>query len=185
MAPNWRLQTVPSPIYTHQSPAYFAHQSQSPPLIQNPNSLYSFSACFSAFDSLIPHKNLTMEIMNNHESVIANPLESVPTNRATIDDLDFNQSFGSYGTETGETSERPSKKPKVEENNVVVEYALPVGFLDPINRERIAFKPQSTVEIDNNPKKTVVVPSLFKQFWKAGDYERPVDNSESSSHQGF
>ncbi|XP_021999292.1 protein MICRORCHIDIA 7 isoform X1 [Helianthus annuus] len=61
--------------------------------------------------------------------------------------------------------ERPSKKPKLE-------YALPEGFLDPIIRP-------STLVLDNTSSSS---PSMSKQFWKAGDYEPPLNNNQSISH---
>ncbi|KAL4587082.1 hypothetical protein LXL04_011732 [Taraxacum kok-saghyz] len=112
-------------------------------------------------------------------------MATVSTNMGMIDVLDSNRSFHcSHGADvTDENNGRPNKKPKIEEQ--VVEYALPLGFLDPINHQErsIVCIPQSILEYQNSDHNLkAVVPSLSKQFWKAGDYDDSVSKSESIAH---
>ncbi|KAI3796215.1 hypothetical protein L1987_38881 [Smallanthus sonchifolius] len=65
-----------------------------------------------------------------------------------------------------DTEDRPCKKPKV------VEYGLPEGFLDPIHLHQ-------RQEFGTSHKA-----SMCKQFWKAGDFEGPVNNNQSISNLG-
>ncbi|KVH97875.1 Histidine kinase-like ATPase, ATP-binding domain-containing protein [Cynara cardunculus var. scolymus] len=74
-----------------------------------------------------------------------------------------------------ESNGRPSKKPKIEEKTLTC--ALPQGFLDPMNHDE---RSQSILEYGDSAK--AAVPSMSKQFWKAGDYEGSPNNTESISH---
>ncbi|CAI9263111.1 unnamed protein product [Lactuca saligna] len=135
------------------------------------------------------HVNLAMEVKMIPESAaVGDGMRTVSTNMGTIDVLDSNRSFHCYhGADVmDENNGRPSKKPKIEEQ--VVEYALPVGFLDPINPDERSLvsvpQTQSILEYRNTDDHNLkaIVPSMSKQFWKAGDYEVSVNNIESVSH---
>lgn len=120
-------------------------------------------------------------------TAVGDGMRTVSTNMGTIDVLDSNRGFHCYhGADVmDENNGRPSKKPKIEEQ--VVEYALPVGFLDPINPDERSLvsvpQTQSILEYQNSNLKAIV-PSMSKQFWKAGDYEVSVHNRESVAHPG-
>ncbi|KAI3791620.1 hypothetical protein L2E82_05479 [Cichorium intybus] len=106
-------------------------------------------------------------------------MRTISTNMGTIDVLNSNRSFHCYhGTDFTEENGRPSKKPKIEEQ--VVEYALHVGFLDPINpNERLmVIRPQPILKYQNTDYNLrAIVPCMSKQFWKACDYEIVCERS--------
>ncbi|KAI3720453.1 hypothetical protein L6452_21371 [Arctium lappa] len=107
---------------------------------------------------------------------IGEGMQTVSTNGVQASDRSFHCFSDTDGID--ESNGRPSKKPKIEAKAVAC--VLPQGFLDPINHDE---RSQSILEHgggDGNPK--AVVPSMSKQFWKAGDYEGSPNNSESISH---
>ncbi|KAJ9563950.1 LOW QUALITY PROTEIN: hypothetical protein OSB04_009110 [Centaurea solstitialis] len=108
------------------------------------------------------------------DAMIGDGMQTVSTNGVQASDRRFSHTDDSNG--------RPSKKPKIEETAVVL-CALPQGFLDPVNnRDQRSQSILDYGDNNNNSINAAVVPSMSKQFWKAGDYEVSPKNSEPVSH---
>lgn len=114
---------------------------------------------------------IKQEILDDNRGFMKKPPEkSSPAAQSVFIDLsssDDSDSDSDSGGSAGNGSDRPKKKRKSVQD---VNFALPLGFLDPLPPPKESPLPLPAPPNGSN-RDLSVSQSNCKQFWKAGDYE--------------